>query len=273
VPSPNPSASPAPGGPCQNPPLTAITVRPGIGRATATSGSVCVAPRHTVVLDVGYRNQETTAGSRQTLVTYPQPVVLLGLGNANELIIAPSLSYARRTGTVAVGLPPATGLQDAGVGFQHTLFDGAIFQTAAQAFITIPTGYPSGATGFSAGTSTFQLTYSVAYSATAQLGFTSVSTLLAASGADPSGVVGRYAGLQQSLGLSYALSPTTTFLMQDQISAPTGPRGPTGNRALIGLQQALTSRLAVDLDYEANLLPAPGVSQHVTFEFGVSMLL
>lgn len=269
-PSPSPSALRAAAGPCENPPVTAVTTRPGIGRASATSGSVCAAPRDTVVLGVGYRNQETTATARQTLVTYPQPIVLVGLGNANELILAPSLSYSRRSGNAGTALLPASGLEDAGAGFQHTLSDGPVFQTAAQAFMTIPTGYPSGSSGFSAGAPTFQLTYSVAYSATANLSLSAVNALLVASGADPWGIVSRYAGIQETLGLSYALSPTTALLMQDQIS---GPRGPSGNRALIAFQQGITSRLAADLDYEVNLLPTPGSAQHTTFEFGLSVLL
>ncbi len=271
-----PSPSPSPSrvaGPCQDPPLSAITERPAIGRASATSGSVCVAPRNTVVLEVGYRNQETTAAARQTLVTYPQPVVLFGLGSNNELILAPSLSYARRSGNANAGLSPASGLQDAGLGFQRTLFNGSVFQTGAQAFITIPTGYPTGASGFSAGVPTFQLTYSIAYAATPRLGITSVSTLLNSSGAAPSGVIGRYAGIQEALGLAFTLLPATVFLMQDQVSAPGGPHAPTGNRLLIGVQQVITSHFVADLDYEANLLPAPGISQHTTFEFGLSLQL
>jgi hypothetical protein len=248
-------------------------VRPGIGRAPATGGAVCVAPPGTVVLSLGYRDQATTGAGRQELLVYPQPTILVGLADANEIIVAPSLAYSRRIGTNGSSLLPASGLQDAGAGFQHVIADQPWLQQSVEVFATLPTGYPAGPSGFSAGAPTYQLSYSAAIPLTARLGVSISQAVLVASAATPANAMQRYVAYIPSVSLSFATSPATTLLLEEQISAPAGPHAGTGKRALFGIQQAVSSDVVVDVDYETNALPAPGFNQHTTFEAGVTVRL
>ena len=99
MPLPSPSASPTATGPCAVATLSSIADRPGIGRAPATSGAVCVAPPGGVILEFGNRDQTTAGSGRQHLSVYPAPVVVVGIAKRTELIVTPSLSLSRRTGT------------------------------------------------------------------------------------------------------------------------------------------------------------------------------
>jgi hypothetical protein len=276
VPEPSPSASAGPSqvrGPCEDPPLASITVRPGIGRAPATGGSVCVAPAGVVALGVGYRDQVTTGIGRQLLLVYPAAVALVGLPWRAEVILEPGVTFSRRVGSNGGGLGPATGQQDAGIGLQHVLSDNAQVQQAIDVFATFPTGYPTGPSGFSAGAPTYQLSYTVGYALSTRLGVTLGLAVLDFAGTNPSGIEQRYGAVQPAGTLSYAVSPATSFLLEDQIAAPAGAQGLTGNRALLGAQQTISPRVVLDIEYEINLLPAPGFSQHTVFEGGVTARL
>ena len=262
-PSPSPSGSsmPSASGPCAAAALPSIAVRPGLGRAPATGGAVCVAPPGGLIVGVGYRAQATTGVGRQELTVYPDPVLLIGVGAASELILSPGLIVSRRTG-VDGGLPPVNGQQDAGFGIQHVLDDRPWAQQALALFVTLPTGFPAGPAGFSAGAPAYTLSYNLAFPLGPRFGLSTSQGLLLSSGRNPSGAQHRYAGYQESVNFSYSVSPSTILLLEDQITAPTAPRGPTGNRALLGVQRSLSPNLVLDAEYELNLLPAPGFRQH-----------
>jgi hypothetical protein len=189
APAPSPQPSPSPtsaAGPCANPALASIAVRPGIGRSPATGGAVCVAPSGTVVVGAGYRAQVTgAAGMRQTLMVYPAPVALVGLPAHTEIIAAPGFAFSRRAGSGAFPLAPANGQQDAGLGIQHLFADRPWTQQAVEFFATSPTGYPDGPNGFSAGAPTYQLSYAIAFALGAAFGLTLSNALLDSSGAAP----------------------------------------------------------------------------------------
>ena len=261
MPTPAPTSSPAPAGPCDTPALASIAVRPGIGRAPATSGAVCVAPPGAVVIGVGYRDQTTVGSGRQHLEVFPEPVALVGVADRTELIVAPGLVFSHRTG-ISGNLPPRSGQQDAGIGAQVLVSDRPVLQQALALFATFPTGYPAGATGFSAGAPTYAVSYALAFNLGGNLGLSTSQGLVIASGADPLGMTERYVAYSPTVNLSYALATPTSLLLEDQITAPTGPRGPTGNRALFGLQQTLSPTVVLDFEYEVNLLPTPGFAQH-----------
>jgi hypothetical protein len=261
APTPKPSATPAPAGPCATPALTSLALRPGIGRAPATSGAVCVAPRGAVVLGVGYRNQTTVGLGRQHLEVYPEPVALVGVADRAELILAPSLIFSRRIGVSGI-LPPSVGQQDAGVGAQYLLTDRPTTQQALAVFATLPTGYPTGSSGFSAGVPTYSFTYTIAVNLSGNLGLSTSQGVLVASAANALNSVARFVAYQPTINLSYALAAPTTLLLEDQITAPTGPQGPTGNRALLALQQTLSPNVVLDGEYEINVLPPAGFAQH-----------
>ncbi|HEY4438822.1 MAG TPA: hypothetical protein VGN14_00105 [Candidatus Elarobacter sp.] len=268
----SPSPSPAPG-PCHGAPLASVAIRPGIGRAPSTGGAVCVAAPGDVVVGFGYRDQVTVGGGSQELIVAPAPVALVGLRGRNELIVAPGLAFSRRLGMNASGLPPGSGQQDAGVGFQHLLADRPWTQQAVAAFITVPTGYPAGPSGFSSGAPSFQLSHTIAIALGARASVMLSQAVVAASGAAPSGAMQHYLAYVPTGVFTYATSPTTTLLLQDQITAPSGPHGTTGNRALAGVQQTLSPNVVLDVEYEQNMLPTPGVRQHTVFEAGLTVKL
>jgi hypothetical protein len=256
-----PSATPS--GPCAQGALAAVVDRPGLGRAVAINGAPCVVPSGGVVVEAGYRNQTTTAGGTSTLSTYPEPVVRVGFPSRNEVVVSPGLIYSRRTGADLGGtFVPVQGQQDAGAGFKHLLRDRPWIQDALELFITLPTGYPAGPVGFSAGIPTYLLGYSATLPLGSRFAVSTTQNLILNGGPDGSGASTRFFAYQPALGISYALANPTTLLLQDQITTPTAPGGGTGNRAFIAVQQVVSPNVVVDVEFEVNLLPAPGFNQH-----------
>ena len=181
--SPAPAASATPAaivGPCSQGAIASIADRPGVGRALTVNGSPCVVPVGGVVLELGFRQQMTHAAAAvSTLVTYPQPLVRWGIGGGNEIVLAPSLDYSQRYGANLEVAPfvPASGLQDAGLGFKRQLEDRPWFQSALEAFVTLPTGYPQGPNGFSAGMVAYLVGYSVIVPVGAVISLTTTQNL------------------------------------------------------------------------------------------------
>jgi hypothetical protein len=269
-----PSASPTPVAtqdPCAQGGLAAITNRPGLGRAVTVDGSPCVVPAGSVVLEAGYRNQVTTGGGTSTLSTYPSPAIRYGIIGGNEVVLSPSFIYSRRTGADLGGtFVPAFGMQDAGIGFKHSVRDRPWLQDALEVFVTLPTGYPGGPFGFTAGAPTYMLGYSASVPVNGRVGLTTTQNFSSGAGINGRGAMARYFSYQPSLGVSYAAGSTTTLLLQEQLTLPTAPGGPTGNRALFGIQQSAGTRIVLDVEFEQNLLPAPGFNQHA---LGVGLTL
>jgi hypothetical protein len=273
APTATPSPSPTAGaGACATPPLSALADRPGLGRGPAASGAVCVASPGAFVIGMGYRSQLTQSGSQsQRLVIVPAPVILAGLPARNELIVAPGLSFSRRTGGPAFGLAPENGQQDVGIGVQHLLSDRLRTQTAVELFATLPSGYPNGPSGFTATGPTYEVAHTIAASLGTIYGLSLSNGVIVAPGFAADNTIQRYVAYQPSITFSVAVTTSTTVLLEDQITTETAPHGPSGNRALAGLQQMLSPNLIVDIDYERNLLPPPGFAQHTTFEGGITI--
>lgn len=259
---------PAPG-PCEQPgAIGAIVDRPGLGRPTANNGSPCVVPSGHAVIEGGYRYQATTDGAAtSSLEVLPLALVRVGLGSRTELILQPP-TYSNRGGAALGGvLVPMKGEQDTGIGFKVMLDDRPSFQDAVQIFYTAPTGTPQGAAGFSAGAPTYTLTYTAAFALRDNVGISVTQNAIAnAAPLDPSGAIGFFS-YQPSLTISYGFAPNFTLLGTDQLTAPLGPTGGTGNRSLIALQRVLSPGVVLDVEYEINTLPpSPAVRQHA---FGV----
>jgi hypothetical protein len=222
-----------------------------------------VAPPGAFVVGFGYRDQSTIGpAGKQSLTVYPEPVALIGVLKRAELIIAPGLIYSHRIGLSGSGLPAISGQQDAGIGTQFLVSDRPVLQQAFAFYATLPTGYPTGPVGFSAGVPTYSVSYTLALNCGGNLGLSTSQGVVVASGPDVANVIHRYVGYQPTINVSYAIAPPTTLLLEDQISAPTGPQAPTGNRALLAVQQTLSPNFVIDAEYEVNLLPAPGLNQH-----------
>jgi hypothetical protein len=262
MPAPPPAATPAPSGPCKAAAVSSIAVRPGIGRAPATSGAVCVAAPGAIVIGFGYRDQVTAGAGRQYLTVAPEPVALIGVARRIELIAAPGLAYSNRTGGSGSSLQPGSGQQDAGFGAQILIGDQPSVQQAVSFYETVPTGYPVGTSGFSSGFPSSALAYTIAVNLGGGFGLSTSQGITVASGFDPAAALRRFTAFSPTLNLSYAASPPTTLLLEDQLSAPTAPGGPTGNRALLAVQQTLSPDTILDAEFELNALPQPGFHQH-----------
>ncbi len=272
MPTPAPTSTPFNVGPCKSPALASIAVRPGIGRAPATSGAVCVAPPGAAVIGVGYRDQTTIGSGRQHLEVYPAPVALLGLAERVELILAPGLTFSRRTGVSGSTMLPASGQQDAGFGAQFLVSDRPAVQQALAVVATLPTGYPTGPSGFSSGAPSYVVSYALTLNVSSTIGLSTSQGLLVAAGANPQGISQRFIAYQPTLNLSYAVASPTTLLLEDQMTAPTGPHGTTGNRMLLAVVQTLSPNIVLDAEYEINLLPPPGFNQRA-FGTGITVRL
>jgi hypothetical protein len=174
------------------------------------------------VVEGGYRNQVTTASGTSWLTTYPNPVVRFGIAGFNEVVFSPPLAYSFRSGADLGGtFIPAAGIQDAGVGFKHSLRDLPWVQDALEVFVTLPTGYPAGANGFTFGIPTYMLGYSASFSLNDRVGLTTTQNVNVTAGTTGSGALRSYFSYQPSLGFSYALSSRTSLLVQDQLTIPT----------------------------------------------------
>jgi hypothetical protein len=222
-----------------------------------------VVPAGKVVFESGYRNQVTTGPAASWLTTYPNPVVRFGLANGNEIVASPPLAFSFRTGANLGGtFVPAPGIQDAGIGFKHELRDLPWMQDALEVFVTLPTGFPPGPHGFTFSIPTYMLGYSASFGLSDRLGLTTTQNFNIAAGTIGTGAVRPYFSYQPSLGFSYALSMRTALLLQDQLTIPTGPGGPTGNRGFAAIQQSVGTDIVLDAEFEQNFLPLPGFNQH-----------
>jgi len=264
-PAPAATATPVAQGPCRTGGIAAVVDRPGVGRALAVNGSPCVVPDGGVVLESGYRRQTTAAAlGESNLVTVPEPLVRVGVAAGDEIVIAPSLDASERTGASLGTAPftPASGMQDAGLGFKRQLRDRPWAQDALEAFVSVPTGYPGGASGFSAGIPTYLLGYSLAVPVTSTIGFTTTQNVAWSAGADVAGRMRGFLSYQPSAGFAVAIGNRAALLIQDQIAVPSAPGGGTSNRALVAVQRTLSANVVVDVEYEANVLPVSGFAQH-----------
>jgi hypothetical protein len=252
-------------GPCEQPgAIGAIVDRPGLGRPTANNGSPCVVPGSRLLIEGGYRNQATFGSNGvSTLQVLPLALIRIGLDGRDELIIQPPAQSIRGGAALGGAFIPAVGAQDAGVGLKRMLDDRPSFQDAVELFYTAPTGSPKGTVGYSAGASTFTLSYTSAFALKGNVGI-SITQNAAANAApnDPTGAT-RFFSYQPSITISYGFMPNFTVLVADQITSPLGPTGGTGNRALLALQRVLSSSVVLDAEFEVNTLPAsPSFRQH-----------
>lgn len=262
APSPTPKPAMVQGG-CEQGGLASISNRPGIGRAITVNGSPCAVPAGEVVVESGYRNQVTTGPGTSWLVTYPNPVVRFGIANGNEIVVSPPLAFSFRTGANLGGtFVPASGIQDAGIGFKHELRDLPWMQDALEVFVTLPTGFPPGPHGFTFSIPTYLLGYSASFGLSNRLGVTTTQNFSITAGTTAGGGVQPYFSYQPSLGFSYALSMRTALLLQDQLTMPTAPGGPMGNRGFVAVQQSVGAGIVLDVEFEQNFLPLPGFNQH-----------
>jgi hypothetical protein len=137
--------------------------------------------------------------------------------------------------------------------------------------VTVPTGYSPGPNGFSAGLPTYMLGYSLVFNLSNRVGVSTTQNFILNAAPLASGSSAQFFTYQPALSGSYAFSPNVTFLLQDQFSFSASPAAASGNRALVGLQDSISANVVLDLDFETNLLPEPGVNQHAV-DAGITIL-
>ncbi|HEY0394441.1 MAG TPA: DMT family transporter [Candidatus Elarobacter sp.] len=257
-PSPSPSASasvsPAPTGPCRMPLAVALADRPGTGRTTSSGGSPCVVPPGEIVIESGLRRQITSGqpGS-SVLASGPLTFVRAGIAPRLEIGIAPPAPQSRAVTGVAP-VDSARGVTDTVVALKYLVRDRAALQASIGAAYSPPTG-----TGeFTAGAPSYSLAANVGVAVTPALSFATSLVAGTAVGADASGLNRSYFVFAPSFTLGIALDANDTLLVQDALVSRQGPLLPAGSRAVVALQRAIGTRLAVDLDYERNLTPLLG---------------
>jgi hypothetical protein len=250
--------------PCAAPIAVALADRPGTGRTASTGGSPCVVTPHEVVIEAGFRRQTmASANGRVTLASGPLTFVRVGVANRVELGIAPPAQQSRSVSGIAP-VDTARGQSDVVLAAKYLVLDAK----NAQASLGVAYAPPTGTGEFTAGAPTYSLSGNLGLAVTPRLSFATSQAFGTAIGADASGRSRSFFVYAPSYTLGYALDGATTVLAQVALVSRQGPLLPSGDRAFVALQRAIGDRLAVDVDYEANLKPALGAPQRA-LGFGV----
>lgn len=87
-------------------------------------------------------------------------------------------------------------------------------------------------------------------------------------GANAAGLNVTYFDYTPSYTLAYSVTDDLSLLAQVALESRQSPVEGSGNRSYLALQQAVGSRLAIDLDFERNLKPAAGLGPQQAIGFG-----
>jgi hypothetical protein len=131
----------------------------------------------------------------------------------------------------------------------------------AQAQISVAS---PGATGFSAGSSTYTLSYTGTFPVGTRFGLSTTQQAI---------VVPQFLSYQPSLTLGYSLSHNASVLATEQITTPLAANGGTGNRGLLEFQYAISARAVLDAEDEVNFLPGPPSFRQHAFGIGGARVL
>jgi hypothetical protein len=235
--------------------VASVVNRPGIGPATESGGSPCTVQKGRVVIEIGYRNEiDVGNGGTSRLSSYPMALLRTGLDKRDELMVVLPTMSLQAGNTFA----SAIGTQDAGVGFKHNISNHRWFQDAVQFVITEPTG----TNGYSAGGSTFSLTYGGAFSVGKRVDLDADVSVVDAPGTAPTGGTMRYfVSYQPSISISYSFDDRTSLTLNDNLAVPSTPTGGSSNVLLVALQRSLSAGTVVDVESEFNLTPTAGYRQ------------
>lgn len=253
------AASSAQTAPCVSPAAVSLADRPGTGRATSTGGAPCVALPGEIVVESGWRAQETVfpAGTA-TLRSGPLGFVRIGVAKRLELGVAPPAPQSRQATGMTSSLDTARGTTDAVLALKYLVLDTG----ATQASLGAAYSPPSGTGEFTNGIPTYAVGLNVGTALNARLSFAASIMASTAAGADATGMTRSYFVFAPAFTLAYALDANDTVLVQDALISRQGLVSPAGSRGFIALQRALGSRLALDIDYEKNLAPQLGTGAH-----------
>jgi hypothetical protein len=240
--------------PCITPAAVALADRPGTGRTTSTGGAPCVALPGEVVVESGWRRQITDSPSG-TLALASGPLALIRVGIAKRLEVGfapPALQSRLATGVTAVD--SARGESDPVFSAKYLIRDTG----AVQASLGVAYSPPAGTGEFTNGVPTYSAGINIGAALTPRLSLATSLVAATAAGADASGLTRPFFVFAPSFTVAYSLDSADTVLVQDALASRQGPVLPAGSRAFIALQRGLSSRFAIDLDYEHNLTPQLG---------------
>lgn len=251
--SPAPTASAPPAAvsdPCES--LSSLVSRPTFGT------SACAVKRGDLLIETGYTNATTGGTGANSVVTYPQASLRVGLGSNLEFDLDPE-SVARFSGS-----PRATGTTDSALGFKYELGYTSKMLYGVNVLYTLPTG-SAPFSGFGDG---LLANVNAAYALSPALGLFATLGYNVQSAGVP-GIPAHYHDFQPSLGASLALPQSFDFFLEgfNQSSTGIGLGGRSGFDT--GFQKDVGSRLQLDVNYYDYLGAQNGAHQH-SIGFGAS---
>jgi hypothetical protein len=255
--------APTPQPPCTTPMAVTLADRPGTGRGTSTGGAPCVAPPGELVIESGLRRQQMWQPRYTVLSSGPLTLVRYGVAPRLEIAIAPPAQQSRYA-QLGGAFDNARGTTDAALDVKYMLFDRPIAQASVD-FAYVP---PTGTGEFTDGAPTYSVSANLGFTLNDRWSFATSQAFGTNVGANAAGLNVTYFDYTPSYTLSYAITDNLSLLAQVALESRQGPVEPSGNRSFLALQQAIGSRLAVDLDFERNLKPAPGLGPQQAIGFG-----
>jgi hypothetical protein len=260
IPVPSPAPMPKP---CKTAMAVTLADRPGTGRNTATGGAPCVVPRGELVVESGWRRQLMWQPGYDVLASGPLALLRYGIGRRVELAIAPP-ALQSRFAEPGAGFDNTRGWADAAVALKYIFVD----QSAAQASVGFTYTPPTGTGEFTNGAPTFAVSQNIGLTLSDRWSFATSQVIGTNVGPNAAGRNVTYFDYTPSYTLAYALTNATNVLAQVALESRQGPLEPSGNRSFLALQQALGSRIAVDVDFERNLKPMVGLGPQQALGFG-----
>ena len=256
-----PAPAPTPEPPCVTPIAVTLADRPGTGRSTSTGGAACVAPPGELVIESGVRREQTWEPAYAVSSSGPLTLLRYGVAPHFEVAIAPP---ANQSLFVEHGSMSTRGRSDAALNLKYALLD----QPVTQASVDVAYVPPTGTGAFTAGAPTYSISGNLAITINDRWSFATSQAVGTNVGTNAAGRNVTYFDYTPSYTFAYAISNATSLLLQVALESRQGPAEPSGNRSYLALQQTIGSRLAIDLDFERNLKPTPGLGPQQALGLG-----
>ncbi|HEY8297404.1 MAG TPA: hypothetical protein VIG32_05225 [Candidatus Baltobacteraceae bacterium] len=249
--TPVPTATAAPSDPCGGSGrLLATLNRPTVGF------SACAAAPKTVLLEVGYQNQETGSDALASRTSqYPQTFVRAGLSRGVELdVIGPNFAGG--------------GAYDSGLGLKYELPPSGKFTVAIDGLYTSPNGSPL----LTAGNATLTGNLDIAYALDETTGIGTTLALASTGGYAADGTHARYGVFMPSFVVTKQLPNFYQLYGEYVYASRVAPDA--GGRAFVdyGVQKLLGPRFEIDAELGNSLTGNPAMRFHyVGFGFGIAL--
>jgi len=237
--------------------------RPGTGRGTSTGGAPCVAPPGELVVESGLRRQQMWQPAYSVLSSGPLTLIRYGIVPRIEVAIAPPAQQSRSV-QLGAQFDNAHGTTDAALDVKYMLLDREV----AQASVDVAYVPPTGTGEFTDGAPTYSISANLGITFSDRWSFAMSQAFGTNVGANAAGLNVTYFDYTPSYTLAYSVTDDLSLLAQVALESRQSPVEGSGNRSYLALQQAVGSRLAIDLDFERNLKPAAGLGPQQAIGFG-----